>query len=395
MQVAILLGRGIEGCGVTKYTIELSKYFKKNSIKYKIFCSDDKKYTRKDSHNSNEFELFKLKSDIDHIYEKINKFDFVIINSLPPKNFNDKQLKNWIKILKNIKIKKILIQHDHAIQSIKRNGALDQSILLSDKIFVHSKHNPFSNYVRNISSISIEEFMPGLYFDEVKKKYWKSINEQDHFHCKWIGRTTSWKGYDLILPFYKNYLNNSFKTSLEGLEKSPAFISIKKDFIEKYPDFFVINDINNIEDNRCNICGPYIQNELLDRLSRCAFGYQLSILKPSFISKSIEYTHSEVVCSGAIPIFRSEYGERCIHRYYDKPLIECADSGTIWMNENNFQKTYNKMKYLAENPEERDELRKKAYNFYKLHINADDVFDDLIEKIKTDTENKSSVNIFF
>ena len=54
-KIAILLGRGIEGCGVTKYTIELAKYFKKHDIKYKIFVSEDKKFTRTNAHNIEEF----------------------------------------------------------------------------------------------------------------------------------------------------------------------------------------------------------------------------------------------------------------------------------------------------------------------------------------------------
>lgn len=395
-KIAILLGRGIEGCGVTKYTIELAKYFKKHDIKYKIFVSEDKKFTRTNAHNIEEFYLFKLKEKDFDISNEINKYDCVFINSLPPINFSELQLSNWIKLLKNITCKKILIQHDHAIQSIRRNGALNETIQNVDKIFAHSKRNAFSKYVKKIKNIVINEMMPGMYFDEVKDKYWQNIENQDPYHCKWIGRTTSWKGYDLILPFYKDYLMGTFKTTLEGIEKSPAYIFIKENYIKKYPDYFEITDkiLDNLE-NKCYICGPFINNEMLHRLSKCRFGYQLSILKPEFISRSIEYTHCEVVCSGAIPIFRKEYGERCLHRYYNKPLINCKNNGTLWLSKDNSKKIFDKMKYLAKNPLESNEMRNQAYNFYKLHNNADLVFKELIDNVYCNKNDEFSILDFF
>ena len=34
MKVAIIMGRGIEGCGVTKFTVEQTKWLKKNGYDY-------------------------------------------------------------------------------------------------------------------------------------------------------------------------------------------------------------------------------------------------------------------------------------------------------------------------------------------------------------------------
>ena len=86
MKFAILMGRGIEGCGVTKFTLEQAKWFDKIGHEYKIFASSDKSWTRKASHDVTKIETFKLKKDaeVDRVIKEIEGYDIIIINSLPP-----------------------------------------------------------------------------------------------------------------------------------------------------------------------------------------------------------------------------------------------------------------------------------------------------------------------
>ena len=50
MKVAIVLGRGVEGCGVTKYTVELERWLLNNSHTPMVYASKDKRWSRNDSH---------------------------------------------------------------------------------------------------------------------------------------------------------------------------------------------------------------------------------------------------------------------------------------------------------------------------------------------------------
>ena len=50
MKVAIVLGRGLEGCGVTKYTVELERWLLNNSHTPMVYASKDKRWSRNDSH---------------------------------------------------------------------------------------------------------------------------------------------------------------------------------------------------------------------------------------------------------------------------------------------------------------------------------------------------------
>ena len=53
MKVAIILGRGIEGCGVTRYALEEQKWYINNGIQCDIYAGTDKKWGRKDAQEHN------------------------------------------------------------------------------------------------------------------------------------------------------------------------------------------------------------------------------------------------------------------------------------------------------------------------------------------------------
>ena len=114
-------------------------------------------------------------------------------------------------------------------------------------------------------------------------------------------------------------------------------------------------------------------------MSLCTYGYQLSILKPKYIAHSLEFTHLEPVAVGVIPVFRKEYGDACIHRYYKKPLTE-LDCGTIWLTNDNMDECINTIKELSTNENMRNEYRELAYNCYGWY-DSKYVFDDMFKII--------------
>jgi hypothetical protein len=408
-KIALIMGRGIEGCGVTKFTIEQCKFYEKHGYSYKVFASKDKKWTRTNAHNTDNIHQLKFAKD-DEVNEMINEinwngFDMVIINSLPAMSLKEEAIENFKRMLEEIKIPVILIQHDHAMQSIRRNGALDEAIKKASVIFVHSTTNDFAKYASDlvgpkvdlfetIEGTPIHSFQPGMYFDEVKERYWKSNREGfesfvpecvDTNHHKWIGRTTSWKGYIEMFKFHNEYLMpNDVLTTFEGIERSPAFLGFRE--LSEFNNLLAENiEEYNFDEgygDHVHVFGPYIQNEMLERMSKAGFGYQLSRMKPHFIDRSIEYTHCEVVCTGTIPVFHKRYGEACTHRHYGEKLIDMGNSGTIWLDENNLEETFAQVLDLFDHPEKRNRMRNQAYEFYKLHQDADYTFKELMNNIE-------------
>lgn len=403
MKTVIIMGRGVEGCGVTKFTLEQIRWLKKNNHEYKVYASKDKSWTRKKSHDTSEINQIKFAKPEETLkmIEDCNKADFVIINSLPSQGHPEKCIEQFITALNSITVPVVLIQHDHSSLSINRNAGLNESIQKASLIFAHSRSNDFSKkvlqsipksnsvfsgFIKNKSFIKeVLNFQPGMDFESVKEKYWKDLSIQDNRHHKWIGRTTSWKGYKELLEFHNEYLMpNNYLTTLEGIEKSPAYLGFKKlsefhGFIDQPTESV---DLTNYYGSHACVFGPYVNEEMLERMSRVAFGYQLSLLKPHFIERSVEYTHCELVCTGTVPVFKRGYGEYCTHRESGKKLIEHDNTGTVWFDDDNMSETFKVLDELSRNKSMREEYRINAYNFYKSHQDSQYTFEEMFKQIK-------------
>lgn len=399
MKVVILLGRGIEGCGVTKYTLEQHDWLVKNGHRCTIIANDDKKWTRKKSHDTTDITLVKLTNDVDIAITiaACNRADVVIINSLPSSGHAEESIDGFKKVIECIDKPIVLIQHDHSIHSIRRNEAMDEAILKAKMIFAHSPTNDFAAYAKKVvaensdefgASVKIYNFQPGLDFEVVRQKYWKPIGEQDAMHHKWVGRLTPWKGYGLMTTFHNNHLKDwNCLTTLEGLEKSIAFVSFRNDYVFNdrvggAKDDIAKFDLSKAYGENAYAFGPFKNDEMLERISRVGFGYQLSKLNPKFIHRSIEYTHCELACCGVIPVFHKEFGDACTHRVIGDKLSACRDNGTLWLGDDNQEDVFEQVKKLTKDSGMRDEWREMAYEFYKSHQDAEPTFSEMFKLIE-------------
>lgn len=398
MKIAIVMGRGIEGCGVTKFTVEQTKWLKKNDYDFVVYASKDKSWTRKNAHDvSNVVQLkFAKPEETQKMIDGCNACDVVIINSLPSLGHSDECISQFKRFLNEVKSKVVLVQHDHSSLSIKRNAAIDESIAKADVLFGHSCSNDFarlvnsstgggglSDFFSEVEPKSILNFQPGMDFDSVRAKYWKPIEDTHGDLHKWIGRTTSWKGYVQMFKFHNEFLRpNNHITTFEGIEKSPAYLGFRE--LSEFHGM-IDKDITTVPlayDQPAYVFGPFVNHEMLERMSTCGFGYQLSLLDARFIERSVEYTHCEVACTGVVPVFRKSYGERCTHRKFGDKLINCKNTGTIWLDDNDMQPAFDLVNKLAKDPVMRDEYREQAFEFYKLHQDSQYTFDEMMKKIK-------------
>lgn len=397
-KIAIVMGRGIEGCGVTKFTIEQTKWLKGKGYNFTVYASKDKSWTRKNSHDISNIVQLKLSNpdETQKMIDECNASDVVIINSLPSLSHPEKCIQQFKRFLESVYTPIVLIQHDHASSSIKRNACVEEAISKSKVIFGHSSDNDFARMVKTSTgggglggffgddvSKTILNFQPGMDFDSIRSKYWKPIEQTNNITNKWIGRTTSWKGYVQMFQFHNEYLRkNGYITTLEGIEKSPAYIAFKE--LSEF-HAHVTDDINEVAlytNEPAYVFGPFINDEMLERMSRSAFGYQLSTLDKRFIERSIEYTHCEIACVGVVPVFRKTYGERCIHRKYGDSLISCKDNGTIWLDDNDMSSSFELLDKLSKDDTMRDEYREQAFEFYNSHQDSRYTFDEMMEKIE-------------
>ena len=125
MKIALILGRGIEGAGVTRYMIEICGFLRTADIEHKVYVMDDKKWGRGKAQDMPEYSNI-TKENIGTMAAELDKFDYVFLNSVPSvKGHSQWAQDGFLQMVKDITTRKIVFQNDHKIQSIHRNANFD------------------------------------------------------------------------------------------------------------------------------------------------------------------------------------------------------------------------------------------------------------------------------
>lgn len=396
VKAAVLMGRGVEGCGVTRNVIEFMKFNKET----RVYATIDKIWPRRNSFNFEKKEF--LASNIDEvndIAQEINSWaDVVIVFSLPSTKHEDISVNNFLDLLKAIKAPKSLIQVDHKNASITRNARLKDMCEEMDLLMTHSSQGAFAAWCNKHGvSTPIVTMGVGFDYDTHREKWWKPIEQQRHNMLKWIGRCAMWKGPVEVIDLHNKYLRQQgFITTLEGLEGSVQSLLIlyEDGFDKQIPrdvkELFrgarkktAVNFYDKEELNQPPYLYPEYKNEeCMERLSRSAFGSDLYHLEPNLYGNNIEYCHAEVVATGTIPVFHKHFGEHIIHRVSGDTAFSHTDSGTLWYDPLNVSELAIKMNALSKDLGLRDEMREQSYVFWKTHSDYSFVYQDIINKAK-------------
>ena len=216
-RIAIVLGRGTEGCGVTQCAIQMQKVTKAH-----IYSANDKKWGRAKGLDIEQTE-FNMGTQWEQTANTLNEqYDLVVIYSVPSKGHSQDCQDNFIPFLQKLNVRKAFINVDHKAASIARNANLKEVCENVDVIMTHSLENDFSKFMsKNKIKTPLTKMGLGFDYDGHRAKYWLPIEEQQHNMVRWIGRTAMWKGPALMIDFHQDALmENGFISVLEGLEAS-------------------------------------------------------------------------------------------------------------------------------------------------------------------------------
>lgn len=358
--VLLLLGRGIEGTGNTRITIELEEYLKSQGIDALTVASSDKAWGR-DKSQENDIELYKFSQGA-YVPKVIP--DICVIMSVPAKRKTPASVKanpdllktfmeeqtsiyeGFTKTLESLKLngtKIVYLQVDHKIHSINRNYYAVEDYTrrffpLIDRMITPKLDNDFIKkfVVKKVAPLNIdgihydmkEQLLISCNFDEEASIVGKS--DKINGLCYFIGRSARWKGWTEFRDFHYNYLRkDNFIAMIEGIELS---INGKEDLYHKEGKKFTtvrdenivyISDKENtpevilskIETNPSEfyhipamVFGPYNRREAMKRVSRAKFGMFFTYLGEEF-SGPIEITFLEIVASGTLPVIKKELWE--------------------------------------------------------------------------------------
>lgn len=397
MKIAIVLGRGCEGCGVTQCAIQMQKV-----TGAQIYSTIDKKWPRGEGINFYRHE-FSMAKDWEVYAQAINNYDLCIVYSVPSKGHPEDCQTNFLKFLDTIKIRKVFINVDHKAASIARNANLKEVCEKVDLLMTHSMHNDFCKFLtKNDVSTPVVKMELGFDYDGHRAKYWKPITEQAGNKVLWIGRTAMWKAPDVMVDFHQDELmGQGFITVLEGLEASIQypFVLYRDHKNEVKTDRRTVVNYFRAEKehdktgkfneslygketvgNGAYLYPQYMNADCMERMSLSGFGSDLYFLKAETYGNNIENCHAEIVSSGAVPIFHKHFCDNVVHKIQGKTVSECVDTGTIGLDKTNFVQCRETMVKLRDDPGMRNEWREMAFEFWKQHSDGKDVIQDILNK---------------
>jgi hypothetical protein len=412
-KVAIVLGRGTEGCGVTQCAIQMQKVTNAD-----ILSAKDKKWGRAKGLDIRQ-EEFMMGTEWAQYAQKINEnYDLCIIYSVPSKSHPQDCQDNFVSFLKAINIRKAFINVDHKAASIARNANLKEVCENVDVIMTHSLANDFSKFMtKNKIETPLTKMSLGFDYDGHRAEHWRPIEFQQHNLVRWIGRTAMWKGPNLMIDFHQDALmENGFITVLEGLEASIQYplVLYRDNAAEKpqdrrkvmnyfrpekeYNEVKFTSDLYGKEEvgNGAYLYPQYINSEAMFRLSLSAFGSDLYYLKAETYGNNIENCHAECVASGTVPLFHKHFCDNVIHKVQGDPISQCKDSGTIGVDYTNFEECKDLMIQLMKDPMMRDDWREMSFEFWKQHSDAGPVVNEIIDlAFNTTTNQPTGLEEFF
>ena len=142
MKIALLMGRGVEGCGVTRYVVEQYNYMISNGHDVKVFSTKDKNWGRKKSH---ELVVEEIKNDeLLSLKQRLIDYDVVFIHSVPSTGHSKECQKSFLELVKSIDCFKVFIQNDHLKASMIRNAFMWETVEECDLVYTHSLESYFS-----------------------------------------------------------------------------------------------------------------------------------------------------------------------------------------------------------------------------------------------------------
>jgi hypothetical protein len=412
MKVAIILGRGTEGCGVTQCAIQMQK-----AIGADIYSANDKKWPRAKGFDFPVTEL-NLGKSWERLAAEVNKYDLCVVYSIPsithPKDCQD----NFIHALKAITIRKAFINVDHKAASIARNANLKEVCESVDIIMTHSLQNAFCDTIIKLDvKTPVVKMGLGFDYDNHRAQYWKPIEDQQSNLVRWIGRTATWKGPAPMIDFHEARLMNSgFITILEGLEASINYPSVlyrdkEQTNRRKVVNFFrpekqhgettkFTRDMYGKEVTGVGayLYPPYTNQEGMERMSHSAFGSDLYYLDAKMYGNNIENCHAEIVACGSVPIFHKHFCDNVIHKVQGAPISKCVNSGTLALDHTNFDMVADTMIKLKNDSVMRNEWREMAFEFWKQHSDGKEVIAEIINLAfnnETQLQAQSKLKGFF
>ena len=364
MRVAIVLMKGVDGCGVTRFAIEHQKELRKTGHVCDIFAFKNN-YTRSKAHSDLNVNYYSNFTEID-----FSNYDILLLNSYP-KEFDESSFNNF----KSLKLKKVAVMHEILRQNVSRIPNIWDWIGVCDLVTSFSNEMDFTqDLFEHYPNKHYFSYKMALSDEEIDLLYNSSfINKKDRLI--YFGRWTTMKDPSRLFLYKK--LDPLYDFSMIGIERSigAKFDILDNELCEYCRVSGALLDSKDVYDNykkdvnMVQVFPPTLRDVALDILKESKYGasfYHLKNNKINNIGNRMEYTQIEI-SSVCLPVFDIDWGKHTVDNLTGKTFYELGNNA-IYSDQNNLKESLDEMKYLSD--EEYNNRRKNIYDLIKRNYGS-------------------------
>lgn len=388
MKIAIVFGKGLDGCGVEKFGYEFQRHMP-NEVD--IYDLQERGFTRSGGHIKDSIS-FKAE-EIPEVAKKLNdNYDIVMLNSYPSPLHKQSTVKSFFEDLV-LKIEKpILVGMMHEIKRMNFDR-IPLHVPIANQCDIIFNFSTETSYAKDISSILTDKKL-GERIARMKlpftvsdyEKYWVPFKDKRR-SCIYASRWTTMKDPKRMVDMFN--LDKDFHYSIHGIERS---IGAKFDIIDitNWTDKF---EGYNYDSDICESFGPYEYEDGMNLISNSMFGYSgYNLPKERHnYGDRFEYAQMEIIAVGTVPVFDKDYGENNID---EKGRRFIKSDIAIWSDRNNLEETRDKIHELANNEMLYTNYLADGIEFLYQEADASNVIPPMLKHIETvgKQTDKMSVN---
>ena len=390
MKIAMIFGKGLDGCGVQRGAVEIATWAQRNNVQFHVYSMKGRSFARAKGHSMPIEPVDFKHTEIPSLVEKLNsEYDIVILNSYPSSKHDPAAIIAFYENLVKKIDKPVLVGMMHEIKKANIDAIpmilpilnyCDIVYNFSEKTFFS---NEFSSYFpsKNLGERT-KRFKMWIDLTELKKNYRDvySLKDKDR-KLMYVGRWTSMKDPRRVLDLYPimQQKDPSFRLALHGIERS---IGAKFDIIDHPNSVYDLN-FKEYDWNVDGVptFGPYNYADGMELISTSLFACSFYRLpkEPHNYGDRMEYTQIEIIGCGTIPVFDKHYGEHNFDsngdRYIDNDYL------AVWSSRDDLGETADKLISIANSPSEQKLYRDSSFNFIDREFNADNVLPEMFDYI--------------
>ena len=377
MKIAIVFGKGLDGCGVEKFAYEWKRYM---PDEVDIYDLQERGFTRSGGHikDSNSFKA----EDIPEVAKKLNdNYDIVMLNSYPSPLHKQTTVKSFFEDLV-LKIEKpilVALMHEIKRMNFDRIPLHIPIANACDMIFNFSTETTYSQDISNIlTNKKLGERIARMklpFTVSDYEKYWVPHKHKNR-SCIYASRWTTMKDPSRIIKLWEK--DKDFHYAIHGIERS---IGAKFDILDftEYEAKFKGYTFNNTQ---CQSFGPYEYEDGMELIASAMFGYSgYNLPKERHnYGDRFEYAQMEIIAVGTVPVFDVDYGEHNIaedgSKFIDNDIA-------IWSDRENLEATIVQIHELEGNVIEYNDMLHNGIEFLRREADASNVIPPMLKHITT------------